>query len=208
MNRFGVVADEFANRAPHSGAVLVAEAVISLDELELALPDDWDPFSDLRASCANDVVDDLLNKAVIDTLDILCAIDSNTRRLKTPPSRLLQKHAILGGCPVWEADVPEVKFVCGATGQPKWFVKKIVMNEADGSYFEVETDGMSAKSKRPLTNAYRKRYFDPGMVEVGTDRGEFEIWRACLHILVDELDCKLESRAPIRSSRPLRPFAG
>jgi hypothetical protein len=51
VNRFGVVADESAIRPPHPNAMRVADAVQSLDEFELCLPDGWDPFSDLRAAC-------------------------------------------------------------------------------------------------------------------------------------------------------------
>jgi Phage integrase family len=131
---------------------------------------------------------------------------NGARRLKSPPNRLLQKHAILGGCPALDVGVPEVHCVCGAPGRANWFIKRSILNPADGLWFDVEVDGMSATAKRPLPGAYRKQYLDPDMMEVGIDRGEYEIWRACLEILADDLDGKFESKAPIRSPRPLRPW--
>lgn len=200
VNRYGLVTDFTASRAPHHDAVAIAKAVAELDGMELGLPDDWDPFADLGG------MGGLKAATIADVVARLTAIDAvGVRRLKSSPARVVIVHAIMGGHPDWRAETPEVKFVCGANGRPSWFVRKQA-HDAGGFPFEFEADGMSSRSKRPVNGAYRKQYLDPDPVDAGISRGEYEIWRAALDCLVEMLAGRLESAEPEPSTRPPRPW--
>jgi hypothetical protein len=202
VNRFGVVPDFSAPCGPHADALAIAGVVKSLDEFELAIPDGWDPFADLGEMGGHRAA------AIADVLARLTVIGlDGRRRLKTKPSRLIMRHAILGGCPDWRAEKPEVKFVCAANGKPRWYVRQTVL-DVSGIPFEVEADGYSKSAKRPVAGAYRKTYLDPDPVEAGVKRGEYEIWRAALDLLVGVLDGQLEANQALPCARPQRPWEG
>ncbi len=46
-NAWGVIPDRYAKDDPHPDAIRAAVAMASLDDLELCLPDDWNPITDL-----------------------------------------------------------------------------------------------------------------------------------------------------------------
>jgi hypothetical protein len=200
LNRYGLLPDEAALSGPHPDAVRVGECVKELDEFELGLPEGWDPFGDLGD------MDGMREGAVAEVLERLVARgDDGKGRIKTPPSILIRKYAILGGCPVWAAEIPEVKFI-SSHGMPKRFVKKLIVDEETGASYEIEVDGLSKKSRRPLANAYRKRYLDPSPVDAGVARGEYEIWRSALDVMAKMLDGALESFEIVRCVRSRRPW--
>ncbi len=198
VNRYGVVSDLLAQSEPHPDAVLVFEAVAALDQLEFVLPDGWDPFGDLGEMGGHKA------SAIAAVVDRLCVRDADGNpRLRNPVSELVFRCAVL--CvPDCVADEPEVKFVCGGNGRPKWFVRRRVV--VDGVTVEIEVDGMSATNKRPVYGAYRKTYLDPDPLEAGIARGEYEIWRAAVDILADELAGKLDSLEVERCELPDRPW--
>jgi hypothetical protein len=134
------------------------------------------------------------------------AASGRRQGLRTAPSRLMFKQAIMNCAPVWQADRPEVKFVCGARGKPKSFVRRMITGPASETPFEVETDGGYEKAHRPYGDVYRKQYLDPDPVDAGVARGEYEIWIAALGVLVEELAGKLEAHEALRSARPWRPW--
>jgi hypothetical protein len=199
-NRWGVVPDRGARVEPHPDARMVAEAVLDLDQLELSLPEEWEPLGDLGDLGV------LGWACVARALDRLTVIGADgARALRTTPRRLVFKHAILGGCPVWEADVPEVKLVCGANGRPKYFVRNVI-SMADGIPLEIEADGWSKKARRPVCGAYTKPYLEPDPTDAAVARGEYEIWRAALDILAEDLAGRLEAFDVMPSASPSRPW--
>jgi hypothetical protein len=199
VNGFGVVALP-SEREPHPDAVRVATAVAALDELDLELPEGWDPFEDMgemggrRVRIAGDVLDRL----TIPGRD-------GARRLRSGPSRLVVRHAILGGAPDWVGEVPEERFVCGEKARPRWFVRQAITLPG-GEVYEVEADGWSSAAKRPVAGAYRKTYLEPDPVPVGVERGEYEIWRAALDVLSGSLENQLETWQIEACTLPFRPW--
>jgi hypothetical protein len=115
------------------------------------------------------------------------------------------RQAILGGCLDYEAEQPEVKTLCGENGHPKYFVRRLVTSAYSDVPFEVEADGWSYSSRRPVTGAYTKTFLDPDPVEAGVGRGEYEIWRAALDILAQDL-AGLAAHEVLPCERPLRPW--
>ncbi|VTZ52503.1 conserved hypothetical protein [Methylocella tundrae] len=203
LNQWGVVPIAGAESAPHPDAVAIAAAVAALDDLELGLPEDWSPFSDLGDMGV------LGEAAVAATVDRLTVRDADgARRLRTPPSRLIFKFAIMGGCPVWQADKPEARLVRGANGRPKWFVRKMITTSVSDTPYEVEADGYSQTAKRPVAGAYQKRYLDPCPVDAGVARGEYEIWRFAMDVLTDDLRETLSEHEVLASPRVIRPWEG
>lgn len=200
LNRFGVVPEEFTERGPHPDAVAIAGAVAALDGWNLNIPDGWDPFEDLGE------LGGLRPRVLADVMARLTACGADGERaLKTPPLRLVFRHAIMGGCPVWQADVPEVRTICGANGRAVWFAMQTMCDPISGTAFEVERTVL-ASGRRQMSGAYRKYYLDPDPVDAGVARGEYEIWRAALDVLVLELEDNLESVEVLPSARAYRPW--
>ena len=203
LNRWGVVPALELGGAPHPDAEVVAAAVEALDALELVLPDGWYPFADLGD------LGDLGVGAAAAALERLTVDDADGRwRLRSAPSRLVFRQAVLGGCPTWEAETPRVRPLRGVHGQPQWFVRRMIVNRASDTPFEVELDGFDVRARRPLPDAYQKLVLDPSPVDAGVARGEYEIWRFALDVLVDDLAGALEDHEPTASKRAMRPWEG
>lgn len=96
----------------------------------------------------------------------------------------------------------------GVSGKPRWFRRLPVTSEgAFGPVTEeIEWDGFDHKRRRPFPDAYTKSYLDPDPVPVVPGRAEYELWRAALDLLVDDLSGTLESREPLASPRPRQPW--
>ncbi len=204
MNCFGVYVDLQANGLPHPDAEAIASSVDALDAPGLfGLPEGWDPLEDLGA------LDGLAAGAVARGLERLTLKDREGRvGLRTPPSRLVMKHALLGGAPDWRAETPEVKTVTGPNGKPKWFRRVLVPDQAEGGWYEIEGEGFDERRRRPHADAYQKRYLEPDMAPVVVARGEYEVWRAALDLLVDDLDGELVDHVVTPSAAPARPWMG
>ena len=204
QNAYGVVCDFNASSWPHDDAYIVHEAVGVLDELELGFPDPWRPIDDLGD------LGDAGAAAIAQAVDVLTLKDADgVRRLKQKPRRLVFKHAILGGCPDWEAEKPERKFMIGANGKTRWFRKVWVDTPTPfktTTRVEREVDGFNPKTKRPYDEAYPKYILDPDPVDSIIGRAEYEIWRSCLAFLVDELCGQMGDHEAVMTKRPERPW--
>ncbi|APT31923.1 hypothetical protein MCBMB27_02632 [Methylobacterium phyllosphaerae] len=208
-NAWGVIPDRYAKDDPHPDAIRAAVAMASLDDLELCLPDDWNPITDLGDVGLIHRVDldaGRLGRAAVDeALADLTTVDAKGNRLlKGGVRRLVMRFAVLNGEPGWEIERPWVKFVCVGKGRPGWFRREIVQG-ADGPY-EIEVDGFDRKRRMPHPDAYRKPYLHPNPVEGIYDRGLHEVYVAALHLLHAELVDKLTGYALELPSRPARPW--
>jgi hypothetical protein len=205
-NRYGVLPNLAEPGAPHPDAIAVWQAVRDLDGFEIVVPDDWAPMADIGAldGEAPALAQQALARATV--------MDAAGRRRLKGQSRLVEKHALLGGCPAWEMDVPEKKVVRQAkTGQPAWFLDRIIYDEIlDGGYVErtVTVDGFNQTRRRPYPGAYQRTYLDPDPVPALVGRIEYEVWHAALGVLVNELDGALETVVVTAADRPLRPWDG
>jgi hypothetical protein len=131
--------------------------------------------------------------------------EAGRARLKQRPRTLMQRCAIMGP-PVWEADMPMPREFTGPDGRPRWFRRVTIPVGPDGHPYEIEVDGFDAKRRRPAPDAYRKFVWDPDPVGIAVDRAEWELWRACLDMLMDDPALRLETITLVRSNRPLRPW--
>lgn len=198
-NRFGVVADLMAMAEPAMDAVRVYFAVRDLDELTIALPEGWDPLSDLEG------IEPERPALIARALNQLTMIDADGARvMKGAPSTLVRKHAILGGCPVWEADQPERRLERGVNGRTRWFRRIIV--ETSAGPMESEVDGWDPKAKRPAADAYPKTYLDPDPADAVLGRAEYEVWHSALGLLAEQLAGQLDGFDVEPSARPARPW--
>jgi hypothetical protein len=219
-NRWGLVPDTSATRDASSDAVNVYFAVQDLLDLVVTVPEDWYPLADLG-------LEGHYGPAAVDrAIEKLCAhIEPSGgpevrqvgkrrwRVIKTPDGGLIlrrplpetvQKYAILGGEPEWQAEPPEFKTITHEDGQTRWFRRGTVLTEL-GS-FETEVDGMNHKTHRPYDDAYLKHYYDPDPADVAEARAEYEIWHAALSWLVDDLRGRLEEHELQPFLLPSRPW--
>lgn len=205
-NRFGLVPDYLATTEPHPDAVRVDEAVERLRLCGFEAPAGWNPIADLL-----DAAGDLGARgaaAVARGLAALTLVDVTGRTvLRRSVSRLVMRQAILGGCPAWEGDVPELRQET-AHGKVRWF-RRVVL-EVEGAFGptqeEIELDGYDQKRQRPFPGAYTKSYLDPDPAPVVEARAEYELWRAALDLLAEDLAHGLEAHAVLPSTRSPRPW--
>lgn len=202
-NDFGVVPDPFAAEGPHADARAVHEAVCALDAVTLDLPDDWSPLGDLgdlhghaAALCARAIAR-------------LTRVDADgARRLRVAPRRLVMRHAIMGDAPAWAMEAPEVETVRGANGRPRWFVERVV--SYDGAFGRVdevvEADGYDRKAKCPMPGAYQKTVLTPDPLDGVIARAEYEVWRAAIDLVAEDLRGRLTRWDVTPSARPARPW--
>lgn len=199
-NEYGVVPTLNPTEGePHPDALAVYAAVNALDTLSLDLPDGWNPIPEIDGQG-------------VETDRVLAAARFGIVHARRSPSQIVQKHAILGGSPDWQGEIPKVKPVCNADGQPIWFMMRVNSTLSEGGNaveFKSETpDGWNRNTKAPKAGAYQKFRFDPDPTPVIIARGEYQIWCSCLSVLVEELAEKLEKWEVTGPARAACPWEG
>lgn len=196
-NRYGLVPDFTAQTSPHEDAVRVYNAVRRLGELDLDLPEDWYPLTDLG---------DLGKEgpaAVVRAINAVSLADITGRRHLRDvhgPVRLIERAAILG--PVdWHAEKPVRKLRAHWNGKARWFIME---KTAEG--VEYEADGFDNAKRRPKNGAYQKEYLDPDPIDAAIARADYEIWHACLGALYDDLVGRLDDFDVTPTQRSARPW--
>jgi hypothetical protein len=199
INRFGVVSDLMALEEPDGDAIAVFEAVTALDEIEVELPEGWNPLADM------DGIDAELPGLLARALDRVTVVDAaGARRMKVGPGAIVTRHAIMGDAPCWQAEQPERKIVVGAKGAPAWF-RMITVETSDGPKRQ-EVDGYDQKGKRPFPGAYRKTFLDPDPLPAALARAEYEVWHSALDYLAAVLAGELQRFDVLPTARPARPW--
>lgn len=198
-NAYGLVPDFSATEGPHPDAIRIHEAVMALDDQPMTLPVGWYPLDDIcdRAGEMGALGLDAVERALA---RIAPDIKDGKRVLRIKPAALIRKHAILGGTPEWQGEVPEIKPVL-EYGKQKWFMRQQVMlTPADevlgveATYLEMEVDGYNKAAQRPYHGAYQKWRLEPDSVPVVEGRAEYELWywslnrlRGCLATCLQEI---------------------
>jgi hypothetical protein len=198
-NEFGLCPFAQADSGPHPDAIELHAAVCRLDDLDLALPDGWNPLSDCGMG------DEALAAANRAAAMLAYADGSGRTRLKIPPRLLIQRCAILGP-PLWETEQPVRREFTGPDGRPRWFRRVTIPVGEGGHPYETEIDGFDAKKRRPHPDAYRRFVWEPDPAGIAVDRGKWELWRACLDALVDDPALQLETITLRPSDFPSRPW--
>lgn len=209
QNSHGVVIDEAASTPAHPDAVLLGEAVKTLDGEIIELPEDWNPIPDLG----------MFSDEIAAAIDEGCARlfvgnrdggqDLPGVHLRVSISRLVQKHALLGGCPDWLFDPPKRKTMRGPNGQNLWWRKvEQRMPTCDGSVSVrvIEVDGFNDKSRRPYPGAYMRTCLDPAPWLAVVSRAEYQLWRMALDRLCEEVSGRLVAHDLIACGRSYVPW--
>lgn len=196
LNDWGVTPDPMATSWPDPDAILIHLAVGRLDDLDLCLPDDWNPLGDCDMGAE-------AGPAVARGLRRLYHVDSAGRpRLRQMPRILVQRCAILGA-PEWRGDKP-VRREVREHGRARWYRRTVI--DIGGAPQEIEVDGFDHRRRRPYADAYRKHEWTPDPAELALDRAVYEVWRAALDVLVEDLAGQLQGVKVTASTRPWRPW--
>lgn len=208
-NQFGVTPDLMAKDAPHADALLVAEAVESMVDIAVEVPECWWPFDDFARP---EEWGDIGRHVVADALARQCRPGPNGGLFaKNRPSAMVHRYAILGSCPVWEAEAPVYQRVRGPNGKARWFITRKVPVTVEGkivAYNDVEMDGWNGTRRRPWPGAYHKWELSPSPFEAACDRLDYEVWHAGLTLLARQLEGRLESWVVTGPARAARPWEG
>lgn len=196
-NAYGAVIDLDATRGPDAAALVVADAVQALNDLDFVIPSDWNPIEDFGD------LGPLGPEAVTEALDLM-GLTNDSRQARRPMAALMMRQAIMGGAPDWRGDMPSIEVVSDG-GKPLWFRKVFIPLAAGGDY-EVEVDGRDPVARKPYRDAYRKFYLEPSPREAIIGRAEYELWCAALDMLSDELNKRLPDHAIMPHNRPARPW--
>jgi hypothetical protein len=213
-NRYGVVPDfgALGRLEPHPAAVAIGEAMLALDGIEAGGFADWEAFDDLAGLGDDPVAGPLLAEARRDAQ----AQAGTMARMTGSLSALMVKRAVLGPPSGWE--IGEVRAVverCPRTGNPMWFRKErraVAWNDRDEAiaWDDIEVDGFNAKSRRPWPDAYRRSVLDPDPLLAVLARAEWQLWRAALDVLFEDVAaCEavaLGGVAVSPSRLPMRPW--
>ncbi len=201
-NRYGLVPDTTASSEPHPDAERVHDAVMALRRYELEVPEGWNPIEDM-----GDLGPEGGAAVVRGLAGMTITNDKGKQVLRRSVARIVIRQAILGGAPEWEGETPDRHVVC-AHGKPRWFRREVVV--ADGAFgpvqHEIEVDGYDHKRQRPYGDAYRKMVLDPDPAPVVQGRGEYELWRCALDLLVEDLAGTMVDHAVTWSARSWRPW--
>jgi len=210
VDSYGIVPDFSAGDWPHHDAVLIGGAVMALDELVLELPEDWRPAPEL------DGFGGLGAKAVADAWrKMTIEREGGMMALRLKPSELIIRRAIMGyDTDAMKIDDVEKRYEAFGSGQDKWFVRRhqTVLDgiNADGTertkIVNVEVDGWSSRTRRPLPGAYRKPYLDPDPVTAIIARAEHEIWLSALSLVVDDIARQLSDVVMLSTAVPAAPW--
>ncbi|WP_454919231.1 hypothetical protein [Xanthobacter sediminis] len=203
-NRYGLIPDG-SDGDPCADAIAVAAAVERLGRCDFDLPEGWDPLSDMGGAAAFGAEG---LAAVVRGIGALTVVDATGRTvLRRSPARLVIRHAILGGCPDWEGEVPERR-VEMVFGRPRWY-RRVTLT-SDGAFgqsqYEVEVDGFDYRRRRPHPDAYQRHYFEPDLAALVTARAEYEIWRAALDLVAEDVGGGLVHHMVEPSAAAARPW--
>ncbi len=208
-NRYGVIPDMMAadRGEPHPDAVTIGDALLALDGVTPGGFEDWEAFDDLAGLAADPVAAPLLEQAKADARTRAGAMVRMTGAL----SALMVKRAVLGQPAGWDCGQVGVEVVSSDNGMPLWFrqVSRPVAWNADGETTQtemVEVDGRNLKTRRPYPDAYRKHVLTPDPMLAVMARVEWQIWRAALDVVFEDVAGLLRGVAVEPCALPMRPW--
>lgn len=212
LNRFGVVMAA-TDSEPDPDAVIVGEAVRALDAFALALPEAWAADAALREGLAvkgGDLSEEEWTDAATRALERVMRTGPDGKALpRTPISRLVIGCAVSRRTPVVRGGAVSRRPVLAANGRPAWFARELreVGENADGTprYAEVETSGLQRNGK-PKPGAYQRFVVEPDPALFMVDRAEWELWRAAMDVLAEDLAGALARFDVLPCRLPDRPW--
>ena len=176
----------------HPDAVLAGRAVARLAHAGIGIPAEWNPAGDWRN------VGELEHEAIVR------AIDAVNARGGEALVALVIRMAVLRRAPEWDAPQPSRRFVM-FNGRPALFVSRTV-RDCLGRERTVEKSGYDMKRNRPFPGAYRKQELARDPVPALMGRADYQLWRAALDIVAEDLEGQLADHHVRRSPRPWWPW--
>lgn len=200
LNGWGVAADLSAKREPHPDALLVGTAVMALDDLVFDLPPDWTALPEVRAAItvrgdADALSDAEWQAAAQRALNRLTVTEADgSLRPRHKVSDIVIAAATRGRAPQLRKASVTRQPVMAANGRAAWFVRewREIGTHADGSprMGEVEVNGVQ-KNGKLKPGAYRRFMDDPDPADFMVERAEYEVWRAAMDVLAEDLAGRL-----------------
>lgn len=203
-NCFGVLHQPGTAGTPHPDALMIGDAVSSLDDTVLDLPEDWKPLADM-----DDLSSEVTRLIQVAVTRVRRDLQGDRRMYGMRPSFVVQRYALASGSPDWRATVPTVKIQSHQNGRPRWFVTRVMWSETADKRevsHEIEIDGYDPVAKRPLSDAYRKLFLDPDPEAAIRARAEYELWHAALDALTVDLAPRLSAIRLTPTRRTARPW--
>lgn len=177
----------FEQGEAHPDAVAAGRSVARLAYAGIGVPDDWNPVRDWT-HCGD------LEREAVER-----AIKAANGRGGPSLVALVVRMAVLNRAPEFEAPQPRRRFVM-KRGKPAWFVQRAV-KDCLGRKRMIEANGFDAKRQRPLPKAYRRHELASDPVPALMGRADYQLWRAGLDWIFEDLDGRLEAH---RLERPAR----
>jgi hypothetical protein len=202
-NRFGVVADFFAQDLPHNDALIVHEAVCSLDALEVGGLAEFSPFEE-----RGDVAPELLDRCALRVRDRVVTLDAAGRpRLRKPLRNLVFNAAILGQPPEWRIDEFGQDVERWPNGMVKYFRKSGQWEKSLSGDVWVEFETAVSGVRPELDPSVApKAVLSPDPTEDAVSRVYHELWRLALDVLAADLSGRLQKWDVQPSALPVRPW--
>ncbi len=200
-NRFGLVADPFAQNEPHADAIRIHEAVRALEEFDIDMPDGWPWLGDGAGAL----------RCGAGVRDLVFRADRGGKlRLRFSVPMLIAHHAIMGDAPDWRAEDFTESVETWPNGRPKYFRK--MRQWFDGpngpveDVFEVVVQTGHRAGGLPVEECYTKPVLDPDPTFEFVSRAKYEVWRAALDVLAIDLEGELETIDVQESARAREPW--
>lgn len=214
VNAYGVVALAGEHGRCDDDALRIGQALLALDAMARDMAGQmvdglasWDAFEDLAGLDADPIAAPLLAQARDDAR----ARARMVARLMAAPSEMMIRAAVLGPPRGWALDEVRADVVRASNGRPAWFRRErrpVAWNE-DGeatAFDDVEVNGFNARAQRPHVDAYQRHVLTPDPLAVATARAEWQLWRAALDVLHEDLSGRLERITLMPSAQPWRPW--
>jgi hypothetical protein len=214
LNSWGVVAMAGNWRLPHPDAERVGLAVQALDRWLLGLPEGWAAdealHAGIRVEGEGDLTDLEWSAAAERALARLTMRERDgSTVLRRPISSLIIRAATQGRTPQAGDGSVKRRVVMAGNNKPAWFVRELaeVGTSADGTprMGEVEVSGLM-RNGRPKPGAYQKFVVEPDPATILIERAEYEVWRAALDVLAEDLGDSLDAWRIKASRLPFRPW--
>lgn len=214
VNAYGVVALAGEHGRCDDDALRIGQALLALDAMARDMAGqmvnglgEWDAFEDLAGLDADPIAAPLLMQARMDAR----ARAGMAARLLASPSEMMIHAAVLGPPRGWALDEVRAEVVRASNGRPAWFrrERRAVAWNDDGeaiAFDDVEVNGFNARAQRPHADAYQRHVLTPDPLQAAIARAEWQLWRAALDLLHEDLAGRLARITVLPSAQPWRPW--
>lgn len=183
---------------PHPDAVLAGRAVASLAEVILDLPLDWNPLPETKMTPA-------AHAAIQQAIHLVRGDHKDGVALRLLPVSIVVRCAVLKRAPDYALNIEVKERMVMNGGKPAWFIKR-KGRDSFGNAVDFEMDGFDPKTGHPKPGAYRKWEMPSEIISDLAGRAEWQLWRAALDLVFEDLNGRLADHALTPCDMPLEPW--